>query len=89
MPEAAHGRAFAAYGAARNTAELGALGAGGLLVGVLGAQPALFLAGLAPVIAAAIGLAVPKGSAPCPHPACQAGSRRRANLKGSDPSTFL
>ena len=64
VPEEAHGRAFAAYGAARNTAELGALGAGGLLVGVLGAQPALFLAGLAPVIAAAIGLTFLKGSDP-------------------------
>ena len=64
VPEEAHGRAFAAYGAARNTAELGALGAGGLLVGVLGAQPALFLAGLAPVIAAAIGLMFLKGSDP-------------------------
>jgi hypothetical protein len=67
VPEEAHGRAFAAYGAARNTAELGALGAGGLLVGVLGAQPALFLAGLAPVIAAAIGLLFLKGSDPFTH----------------------
>jgi hypothetical protein len=29
VPEAVHGRAFAAYNAARSTAELGALGAGG------------------------------------------------------------
>ncbi|MDA0137378.1 MFS transporter [Solirubrobacter deserti] len=58
VPADAHGRAFAAYNAARNTAELGALGAGGVLVGVLGAQPALILAGLGPVIAAAIGLAL-------------------------------
>ena len=32
VPEAVHGRAFAAYNAARSTAELGALGAGGVLV---------------------------------------------------------
>ena len=41
VPAEAHGRAFAAYNAARNTAELGALAVGGVLVGVLGAQPAL------------------------------------------------
>ena len=58
VPSEAHGRAFAAYNAARNTAELGALGAGGVLVGVLGAQPALLIAGLGPVVAGLIGLAV-------------------------------
>ena len=58
VPAEAHGRAFAAYNAARNTAELGALAVGGVLVGVLGAQPALLLAGLGPVIAALLGLAV-------------------------------
>ena len=56
VPAEAHGRAFAAYNAARNTAELGALGAGGLLVAVLGAQTALLIAGLGPVVAAVIGL---------------------------------
>ncbi len=58
VPAEAHGRAFAAYNAARNTAELGALAMGGLLVGALGAQPAVFIAGIGPVIAAALGLAV-------------------------------
>ena len=58
VPAEAHGRAFAAYSAARNTAELGALAAGGVMVGVLGAQPALLIAGLGPVFAALIGLAV-------------------------------
>ena len=57
VASAAHGRAFAAYNAARNAAELGALGAGGALVGALGARNALVLAGLGPVIAALIGLA--------------------------------
>ncbi|MDA0170417.1 MFS transporter [Solirubrobacter taibaiensis] len=78
VPEEAHGRAFAAYGAARNTAELGALAAGGLLVGVLGAQPALFLAGLAPVIAAAIGLAFLKVPGTFRLPRAAAASPRRS-----------
>jgi hypothetical protein len=56
VPAEAHGRAFAAYGAARNTAELGALAAGGATVGLLGPQPAMLIAGLGPVVAAAIGL---------------------------------
>ena len=54
----AHGRAFAAYNAARNTAELSALGLGGVLVSVLGAQLALLLAGLGPVVFGLAGLAV-------------------------------
>jgi Major Facilitator Superfamily len=57
IPAAQHGRAFAAYGAARNTAELGALGLGGVLVGAIGAQPALLLAGLGPVVAGLAALA--------------------------------
>jgi len=52
-----HGRAFAAYGAARNTAELGALGLGGIMVATLGAQPALLIAGLGPVVAGLLALA--------------------------------
>src|SRR3954451_20631928 len=58
VPADAHGRAFAAYGAARNTAELGALAFGGALIAVLGAQPALLIAGLGPVVAGVTGLAV-------------------------------
>ena len=58
VPSEAHGRAFAAYNGARNTAELGALGLGGVLVGVLGAQPALILAGLGPVAAGLIGISL-------------------------------
>jgi hypothetical protein len=52
-----HGRAFAAYGAARNAAELGALGLGGVMVATLGAQPALLIAGLGPVVAGLLALA--------------------------------
>jgi hypothetical protein len=63
VPAAAHGRAFAAYGAARNTAELGALGLGGVLVATLGAQPALLLAGLGPVVAGLAALAYGPSSA--------------------------
>jgi hypothetical protein len=58
VPEHVHGRAFAAYNAARNAAETGALAAAGLLVAGLGARNALVVAGLGPVIAAAAGLAV-------------------------------
>jgi hypothetical protein len=55
-PAEVHGRAFAAYNVVRNSAELGALGAGGVLVSVLGPQAALILAGLGPVVAGALGL---------------------------------
>jgi MFS family permease len=53
-PEALRGRAFAAYNGARNGAELGAIALGGIVVGALGARPALLIAGLGP---AAIGAA--------------------------------
>jgi hypothetical protein len=56
VPGAVHGRAFAAYNAARNAAELGAVGAGGLLVSAVGPRAALLVAGLGPVLAAAAGL---------------------------------
>jgi MFS family permease len=56
VPDRLHGRAFAAYNAARNSAELGALGAGGLLVTALGPRNALVLAGLGPVVAGLAGL---------------------------------
>jgi Na+/melibiose symporter-like transporter len=56
VPEAVHGRAFAAYNAARSSAELGAVGAGGVLVSALGPRAALVLAGLGPILAALAGL---------------------------------
>jgi hypothetical protein len=68
VPAAAHGRAFAAYGAARNTAELGALGFGGALIATIGAQPALLIAGLGPVVAGLAGLVL-LGAARSPEPA--------------------
>jgi Na+/melibiose symporter-like transporter len=57
MPEAVHGRAFAAYNAARSTAELGAVAAGGVLVSALGPRAAIVVAGLGPIVAALAGLA--------------------------------
>jgi hypothetical protein len=57
IPSARHGRAFAAYNAARNTAELGALGLGGVALSLVGAQTALLIAGLGPVAAGLAGLA--------------------------------
>lgn len=48
-PEAMRGRVFAAYNAARNAAELGALSLGGVLVGLAGARTALALSGAVPL----------------------------------------
>lgn len=56
VPADQHGRAFAAYGAARNFAELGALATGGVIVGLFGPQVAMLVAGTGPVVAAAVGL---------------------------------
>lgn len=56
VPAAAHGRAFAAYGAARNFAEIGALASGGVIIGLFGPQVAMVIAGLGPVVAATVGL---------------------------------
>jgi hypothetical protein len=74
VPAAAHGRAFAAYNAARSTAELGALGAGGVLVTALGPRAALAMAGLVPVLAAAAGLLA---------------LRRRASASAARPALLL
>jgi MFS family permease len=60
---ALHGRAFAAYNAMRNAAEIAAIGAGGVLVGVLGAQAALGLAGAGAVVAGLAGAAALRTSA--------------------------
>jgi MFS family permease len=57
-PEPLRGRAFAAYNAARNGAELGALAAAGVIVGVLGAQAALAIAGAVPLAIALVALAL-------------------------------
>jgi Na+/melibiose symporter-like transporter len=45
VPDDLHGRAFAAYNGIRNTAELGAFAAGGLLVAAIGARGTLAYAG--------------------------------------------
>jgi MFS family permease len=78
-----HGRAFAAYGAARNTAELGALGLGGIMVATLGAQPALLIAGLGPVVAGLLAVAYRPSSATALSrriaPATSSGSPSPAN----------
>ena len=58
VPESLHGRAFAAYNALRNGAELVALLGGGLLVAAIGARWALFVAGAAPVAAGLIAVAL-------------------------------
>jgi MFS family permease len=61
VPDALRGRAFAAYNGARNGAELGALVLGGIVVGALGARPALLLAGLGPAAIGATCLVLLRG----------------------------
>ena len=58
VPDAVHGRAFATYNAARNGAELVALGAAGVVIGAIGAQGALFLAGALPLTVGLVAIAV-------------------------------
>ena len=83
IPPSKHGRAFAAYGAARNAAELGALGLGGVMVATLGAQPALLIAGLGPVVAGLLAIAYRPSSATALSrriaPATSSGSPSPAN----------
>ena len=56
VPERLHGRAFAAYNGIRNTAELGAFAAGGVLVALIGARGTLAYAGGLSALAGLIGL---------------------------------
>jgi MFS family permease len=56
VPENLHGRAFAAYNAIRNTAELGAFAAGGFLVTAIGARGTLAYAGGLSALVGFIGL---------------------------------
>jgi MFS family permease len=58
VPDARRGRVFATYNAARNGAELGALGLGGVLVGAAGPRVALVLSGAIPIAIALIALAL-------------------------------
>ena len=58
VPTNLHGRAYAAYNALRNGAELFALLGGGILVAALGGRWTLFLAGAIPMAAGLIALAV-------------------------------
>ena len=57
VPDELRGRAWAAYSAGRNGAELIALVGGGLLVAAIGARWTLLLAGALPMLAAAVALA--------------------------------
>jgi len=58
VPSSLHGRAYAAYNALRNGAELVALVGGGLLVVALGARWTLFLAGVVPMAAGLVAIVV-------------------------------
>jgi MFS family permease len=56
VPDALHGRAFAGYNAIRNTAELGAFAAGGLLVATIGPRLTLGYAGALSALVGVAGL---------------------------------
>jgi Na+/melibiose symporter-like transporter len=58
VPDRLHGRAFAAFNGLRNSAELAAFGAGGLLVAAIGARGTVAYAGGLSALAGAIGLIV-------------------------------
>jgi MFS family permease len=58
VPARLHGRAFAAYNALRNGAEMVALALGGILIAAIGARWTLLLAGVLPAAAGLVGLAV-------------------------------
>jgi MFS family permease len=58
VPDRLHGRAFAAYNGIRNSAELGAFAAGGLLVAWIGARGTLAYAGGLSALAGLIGVLV-------------------------------
>ena len=76
VPSRAHGRAFAAYNGIRNSAELGALALGGVLVATLGPRATLVVAGGVAALAGVAGLVV---------------LARRRSLRGTDavPSASL
>jgi hypothetical protein len=58
VPDQLHGRALAAYNGIRNTAELGAFAAGGVLVAAIGARGTLAYAGGLSALAGLVGLLV-------------------------------
>jgi hypothetical protein len=58
VPEHLHGRAFAAYNAIRNSAELGAFAAGGVLVAAIGPRGTVAYAGGISALVGLIGLVV-------------------------------
>ena len=61
IPPERHGRAFAAWNGVRNMlAELGALAVGGVVVGLLGPRPTLWLAGWLALLAGIAGLGGPR-----------------------------
>jgi MFS family permease len=83
VPADVHGRAFAAYNAARNTAELGAVGVGGLMLAALGPRMALLVAGVGCALA---GLA---GFAALQRPSEARRERTRAAERSKDPRRRL
>ena len=79
-PEHLHGRAFAAYNALRNFAELAALASGGILVAAVGSRWTLAIAGGVPVLLALAALSrrLPARRAAAPAAALPATPARQA-----------
>lgn len=67
-PEHLHGRAFAAYNALRNAAELTALALGGVLVAVAGPRATMAIAGTVPILLVAAVSLRRRAAAPAPTP---------------------
>jgi MFS family permease len=82
VPEALRGRAFAAYNGARNGAELGAFLLGGIVVGALGARPALLIAGLGPAAIGAACLLLLTNRRPAASTTTNEGSVLHAHIQG-------
>ena len=82
MPEALRGRAFAGYNAARNAAELGALGLGGVLVNVIGARATLALSGAVPLLLGLAALLITKGRGAAAADPTTTGRSLHAHVEG-------
>jgi sugar phosphate permease len=82
VPDAMRGRVFATYNAARNGAELGALGLGGVAVGALGAQAALALSGAIPLAIGLAALALLTRRREAAHPTTTTRRTAYAHLEG-------
>jgi MFS family permease len=76
VPDPLHGRAFAAYNGIRNSAELAAFAAGGLLITAIGARGTVAYAGTLAALVGLAGLIVMRRISGSPQPADPLGDAR-------------